>query len=126
MASITKRPGGKYRARHRDPAGREHARHFTRKVDAQRWLDEVTASTVRGEYVDPKLGRITVGDWSARWLASKANVKASTRDRYAGILSAHVEPAWGTVRLVDVTHAEIQSWVSTLSAARQSPASVHK
>ena len=44
MASIAKRPNGKWRARYRDAAGREHARHFERKVDAQRWLDEVTAS----------------------------------------------------------------------------------
>ena len=28
MASIKKRPDGRYRARYRDPDGREHARHF--------------------------------------------------------------------------------------------------
>jgi hypothetical protein len=54
MASITKRPGGKYRARYRDAAGREHARHFGRKTDAQRWLNEVTASTLGGTYVSPR------------------------------------------------------------------------
>jgi integrase len=126
MANIQKRASGNWRARYRGPDGRERARHFARKVDAQRWLDEVTASTVRGEYVDPKLGRVTVGDWSARWLASKANIKASTRDRYAGILATHVGPAWGTVRLVDVAHADVQSWISSLSAAGLSAGSVHK
>jgi hypothetical protein len=40
MASITKRPDGKWRARYRDSEGREHARYFDRKVDGQRWLDE--------------------------------------------------------------------------------------
>jgi len=59
MASITKRPDGVWRARYRDEAGREHAKHFPRKVDAQRWLDEVTAAVVTGQYVDPKAGRIT-------------------------------------------------------------------
>ena len=44
MASIQKFPNGKRRARYRDASGREHARHFDRKVDDQRWLDEVTAS----------------------------------------------------------------------------------
>ena len=48
MASIAKRPDGRWRARYRDDTGREHARHFGRKVDAQRWLDEVTASVVTG------------------------------------------------------------------------------
>jgi len=35
---------GQWRAPYRDEGGREHSRHFTRKVDAQRWLDETTAS----------------------------------------------------------------------------------
>ena len=55
MASISKRPDGQWRARYRDETGKEHAKHFARKADAQRWLDEVTASMVRGEYVDPRL-----------------------------------------------------------------------
>ena len=53
MASIKKRENGQWRTRYRDESGREHSRHFTRKVDAQRWLDETTASVVTGQYVDP-------------------------------------------------------------------------
>jgi hypothetical protein len=48
VANIARRPDGSWRARYRDEAGREHARHFERKVDAQRWLDEVTTSVVTG------------------------------------------------------------------------------
>ena len=75
------------------PREGEHARHFARKVDAQRWLDGVTASVVTHTYVDPKAGKVTVGHWSAAWLATKANLRPSTRDRYTGILSTHVQPA---------------------------------
>jgi hypothetical protein len=49
MASIQKRPNGSWRARYRDLDGRENARHFTRRVDAQRWLDEITTSIVTGQ-----------------------------------------------------------------------------
>jgi hypothetical protein len=49
MASIKKRDDGVWRARYRDGSGREHARHFARRVDAQRWLDEVTAAVVTGQ-----------------------------------------------------------------------------
>jgi hypothetical protein len=70
MANIQKR-GDAWRARYRDAAGKEHARHFRRKIDAQRWLDEATASMVRRDYVDPKLGRVTIGDWADRWLTTK-------------------------------------------------------
>jgi len=51
MASVTKRPNGQWRARYRDSAGNEHARHFARKVDAQAWLDSVTTAVQTGSYV---------------------------------------------------------------------------
>lgn len=55
MASIKKREDGQWRARYRDAAGKEHAKHFARKIDAQRWLDETTAAVVTGQYVDPRI-----------------------------------------------------------------------
>jgi integrase len=67
MASIKKRPNGQWRARYRDEAGIEHARHFDRKVDAQRWLDEVTTSVLTGQYVDPRAGQITFERYAATW-----------------------------------------------------------
>ena len=33
MASVKRRPDGVWRARYRDLDGREHAKHFARKVD---------------------------------------------------------------------------------------------
>jgi hypothetical protein len=78
MASIKKRPDGKYRARYRDAKGKEHARHFARKVDAQQWLDSVTASKVAGTYTDPKTARTTVGQWCDTWLAGYATRRPST------------------------------------------------
>jgi transposase-like protein len=59
MASVARRPDGQWRARYRDAAGKEHSKHFGRKVDAQRWLDEVTTAVVTGRYVDPGAGRVT-------------------------------------------------------------------
>ena len=126
MASIAKRTDGQWRARYRDATGKEHAQHFGRKVDAQRWLDETTSAVVTGSYVDPRLSRVTIGEWAARWLEGKANLKASSRDRYAGVLATHVVPRWGAVRLSDVTHADVQAWVSQVAASGLAPASVHK
>ena len=40
MSSIKQRADGIWRARYRDDAGKEHARHFDLKRDAQRWLDD--------------------------------------------------------------------------------------
>jgi len=37
-----------YRARYRDPSGRERSKSFSRKVDAERWLAEVEHTKTRG------------------------------------------------------------------------------
>jgi hypothetical protein len=73
-----KRSDGRWRARYRDAAGVEHSRHFTRKVEAQYGLDTVTTAVTSGTYTDPRRSRITVSDWSARWLATKVDLKATT------------------------------------------------
>jgi hypothetical protein len=76
MASIAKRPDGQWRARYRDEAGKEHAKHFLRKVDAQRWLDEVTAAVVTGQYVNPKAGRVTFSQYAEQWRSGQVIVRA--------------------------------------------------
>ena len=70
MASIAKRADGRWRARYRDAAGREHARHFVRKVDAQAWVDSITTAVQTGTYVDPRRSRLTVGELAGPWIAA--------------------------------------------------------
>ncbi len=125
MANIARRDDGRWRARYRDAAGKEHSHHFVRKIDAQTWLDAVTTAVHTGTYADPKRGRVTVGEWAPRWLDGQAHLKPSTHERYAGILREHVLPAWSTVQLIDVSHADVQSWITRLTAMR-SPATVRK
>ncbi|MEE6295704.1 tyrosine-type recombinase/integrase [Georgenia wangjunii] len=125
MASIQRRDNGSWRARYRDAAGKEHARHFTRKVDAQAWLDSVTASVVRGDYVDPGRSRVTVAVVAEAWLGNP-RWTASTRARNESILARHVLPRWGTVRLADVAHEDVQAWVSDVSASGLAGGTVRK
>lgn len=115
MASLARRPDGRWRARYRDAAGREHAQHFTRKVDAQRWLNTVTASVVRGDYVDPKVARMTVGEWSQLWLAGYATNRPSTV-RQARVHLAQVVAEFGTQPLTAVRPSQVRSWTSRLKA----------
>jgi hypothetical protein len=109
MASIAKRQNGQYRARYRDAAGKEHARHFGRKVDAQRWLDEQTAALVRGDYTDPKASSVSVAAVVEAWLRGQVHLKATGRTRVDGIARNYVLPRWGTVKLRDVAHSDVQA-----------------
>jgi integrase len=113
MASIKKRPDGQWRARYRDLAGKEHARHFGRKVDAQDWLDEVTASVITGTYTDPKTARTTVAGWCGTWLAGYATRRPSTV-RQARVHLAQIKAEFGAMPLSAVRPSHVRSWTSRL------------
>lgn len=63
MSSIKRRPDGKWRARYRDQDGKEHARHFARKIDAQQWMTSVTVDKATGRYVDPRNDDLTLRNY---------------------------------------------------------------
>lgn len=100
----------RWQARYRDPAGRERSRTFGRKLDAQRWLDEVTADMVTGRYVDPDAGRVTVERFARRWLDSQT-FDPSTREAVAGRLANHVYPQLGALELRAVKPSTVQGWL---------------
>jgi Phage integrase, N-terminal SAM-like domain len=127
MASIgPKRADGRYRARYRDASGREHAKHFHRKVDAQRWLRDETSKVDRGEWTDPKRAKVTLGELANLWLARQHHLKPSTRQRYASIVALHIVPALGSLRVGAADYDQCADWVSRLTASGPSGSSVRQ
>jgi len=120
MSSIAKRPDGRYRARYRDEANREHARHFARKADAQRWLDEVTASVVTGMYVDPKAGRVTFDSFAREWAARQV-WEASTR-RAARLAMNGV--TFGPTPMAQLRASHVEAWVKKMSTDGLAPTTI--
>lgn len=114
MASIQKRDNGRWRARYRDEAGKEHARHFDRKVDAQRWLDEVTASVLTGQYVDPRAGKVTFKEYAERWQKMQLH-RVNTAAAVDSALRVHAIPRFGARQMSTIRPGEIQQWVHDLS-----------
>lgn len=123
MASIRRRDEGKYRARYRDSAGKEHARHFTRKVDAQRWLDEVTTSIVSGSYVDPRNSRVTVRAYATEWQRVQIG-RESTLTIIDNALRLHVLPEMGDKAMGSVRRGDLQGLVKALQTKGLSPGSI--
>jgi integrase len=116
MASIAKRPDGHWRARYRDEAGREHARHFSRKVDAQRWLDEVASSVVTGTYVDPRAGRMTFKEYAEHWRSIQVH-RPTTAEVVERVLRRRVYPVIGDRPLGSIRPSEIQALVKSWDVA---------
>ncbi|MDX3458434.1 site-specific integrase [Streptomyces sp. ME02-8801-2C] len=110
--SIKKRPNGKWRARYRDLAGKEHARHFERKIDGERWLDEVTAALVTNTYVDPKDKKLTVDQWCDLWIESYAKRESTVRQ--ARVHLAQIREEFGPLTLMAVDEMAVKRWMARL------------
>lgn len=111
MATIgPRRADGTYRTRYRDRAGKEHARHFKRKVDAQRWLDEMTTSIVTGAYVAPGAGRITFREYAEGWRAVQVH-RYGTAVHVEGALRTRVYLIFGDEPLESIVPSDIQALV---------------
>lgn len=115
MASIKKRPSGVWRARYRDAAGHEHAQHFDRKVDAQRWLDAETTKMQTGVWVSPQAAKVTVGEWCDRWLDGYGTRKPRTV-RQAEVHIAKIKTAFASRRLDSIRPSDVKSWTVKLQA----------
>lgn len=115
MASINKQPNGRWRARYRDDAGKEHARHFVKKADAQNWIDEQTARLVTGIHMSPRHAKLTVAEWSETWLEGYRSNRASTV-RQAEVHLLRINAGFGSMRLAAVRPSHVRTWVAQLSA----------
>jgi integrase len=125
LANIQKRPNGKWRARYRDLDGKEHARHFDRKIDAQRWIDEVTASLVTGQYVDPRSAKKPFKEYAEEWRAIQPH-RPSTAKAVAQHLRCYVYPAWEKRALGAIKPGDVQSWVTSLTTTHGLAASTSR
>ena len=108
MASIKQRPDGVWRARYRDTVGKEHARHFPLKRDAQRWLDEVTASVVTGQYVDPRAGEVSWAYWTSSWVRLQSWAEGTVQAAQTALQSV----PWQDQPIGRVTELHVQAWVT--------------
>ncbi|MET7705455.1 site-specific integrase [Micromonospora sp. NPDC005413] len=114
MGNVAKRPDGKYRARWRDLSGKEHAKHFTKKRDADAWLAIVEGDKLRGQYIDPT-DRTTVAQYARRWAAARPHNPRTVR-RVDSLIRTHIEgTSIGTRRLVQVLPSDAQAWVTDRS-----------
>lgn len=122
--SIKQRPNGKWRARYRDADGKEHARHFNRKMDGEKWLREVSASFVRGDYIDPSSASITVSDWCDKWLEGYKVHKPSTYGQgktHVNRIKAH----FGQRKLQSVKPSDVREWVASMLEEGLEKSTVH-
>jgi len=116
--------GRRWLARYVDDEGRENSRSFDRRVDAQAWLDEITAAHVTGTYVAPKAGLVTIGELHAKWVGTQGHLAATTAATREYTWSTHVESRWAPVSAANVHTTDIRSWVQDMTAAGAGPTTI--
>ncbi|WIA95845.1 tyrosine-type recombinase/integrase [Curtobacterium sp. MCBA15_004] len=120
MATVTPyetAKGKRYRVRYRKPDGSQtDKRGFTTKREAELYAATVRVKKASGDYIDPAAGRETVAALGARWLASRAHLKASSLAVYESAWRLHVEPRWGRVNVASIDHSDVQDWIIELGA----------
>lgn len=109
--------GMRWRARFVDDNGRERAKGFQRKSDAQKWLDtEVTAKFATGTYVEPAAGKVTVATVYHSWSAAQAHISARTVASRRSSWNYRVEPQWGSTLVAEVRPAAVRAWIASMVA----------
>jgi integrase len=117
---------GRWRARYKDNAGSEHVARFDTKKAAGEWLASQRVGMARGEWTDPRAGRITLTEWTARYVTSEVGLRPSTRSRDERYRNIYILPTLGHVELGKLDYMTVRSWVAALSAQGLAPATVVK
>jgi integrase len=127
MASVSKRPDSKWRARYRDPENKEHAKHFDRKVDAERWLVDQQQSVNAGTWIDPRKARQSLAEYAEAWLARMTPTwRPGTGGAVKVSLQSHIIPALGERPLASITRADVEAFAASLKLAPSSVGTVHQ
>jgi integrase len=110
--SVSKLANGKYRARYRNPDGRQVAKHFTLKREAERWVTSEQAKVLTGEWVDLS-NTITVAQYAGHWAAARPH-RPTTARRVRSNIRKHIsETSLGSRPMVKVRPSEVQGWVTS-------------
>lgn len=107
--------GMRWRARYVDNLGKEHSKAFTRKVDAQSWLDGQTTALGTGTHIDPHL-KITVAKLADRYKSSLGHLTDKSRYTRMSALNSRVIPRWGDVLIREILPSDVGSWITEMAS----------
>lgn len=115
FGAVRRLPSGRWQASYLglDGLRRNAPKTFTTKADAHAWLTVRQSELLRGDWIDPDLGRLTLADYAPRWIAEH-RLAPRTRDLYEGLYRLHVGPILGGVGLAGITTESVRAWRAEL------------
>jgi len=105
----------RYQARWREPSGKEKAKNFRAKADAEAFITRIEADKQRGNYVDPRVGDVLLSDFIESYLAT-VDHSDSRMDFYERATRLYILPALGDRRLGSLTPQDTRDLAASIEA----------
>jgi len=119
FGNVRKLPSGRFQASYWWEGARHIAdRTFRTKADGYAFLDAISATITRGEWIDPNAGRCPFGEYAKEWLSQRTDLRPLSRDQYASLIANHLAPAFGEMELARVSPGHVRSWYALTSSRR--------
>jgi integrase len=126
LGSTEQLPSGRWRAYYRIKGRRYTAPcTFTTRDAATDWLAAERADRARGTWADPRAGHVSLCDYAAEWLASRADLAPRTRAHYTSTLAHYIAADLGegvdlgAVDLADLSPALVRRWFTRVCDAAE-------
>jgi integrase len=109
-----------------EPGGHERTMAFAKKIDADRHGITMEADQLRGAYIDPRQGKITLKTYAEqRWLPALVHLRPNSASRYASDVATHIVPLLGSRPLGALRRPDCTAFVAALAAKPLAPSTVH-
>ena len=111
FGSVRRLPSGQYQASYWHDGCRHVGPHtFRTKADAWAYLSGVETAIVRGGWVDPRAGSLSVAEYAESWLRQRTDLRPRTVEKYRYLLDRYLLPALGDRPLGRLTTAQVRAW----------------
>lgn len=113
-----------YRVRYYGPGRHARSRSFTTRRDAVAFEAQMKAEQSRGEWIDPRRGRISLDALWELFAAGQGHLELTTRANYRSAWGMRVQPQFGSWPISRIGHSDIAVWVQTMQARGDKPDSI--
>ncbi len=112
---VRRRPSGHWQATYWHEGRRISAGVFLSRADAMATLSIVEADILRGAWINPVAGKLTLERYATEWLEQRPDLAVRTRDLYRHVLGRHIVPTLGRATLVGLAPSTIRGWHGALA-----------
>ena len=119
---VRKRSSGRWQAVYWHEGQRHSAGTLATKADALAYLSTIEADLLRGAWIDPRAGQITLHMYAEEWLDRRPDLAVRTDELYRCLLTNHIIPTLGQITLAGLAPSKIRGWHAGIAQGHPSTA----